>query len=76
MEKVHKTGKTMLSMKEIGEMEWQRGKVLSIMQMEIFTLENFTRIEQMALENMSIKMVKNMLVSGKTICKMVLVKKN
>ena len=66
----------MPNMKVIGEMVWQRGKVLLITLTEIFIQENFTRIEQMDLENMCIKMAKNMQVFGKMTCKMVPVKKN
>ena len=61
---------------EIGEMEWQKVKVISIMPMVMYTKENSTKIELMDLVCMCIKMDKLMKVFGKMICKMVLERKN
>lgn len=69
MAKVPNFGKIMPNMKVIGEMEWLKGKVLSIMLMVTYTQVNSIKIEQMALENMFIKMDKSTLDSGKMICK-------
>ena len=61
---------------EIGEMEWQKVKVISTTLMVTYTKENSTKIELMDLVCMCIKMDKLMKVFGKMICKMVLERKN
>jgi len=76
MEKVLKLGRMEQSTLVTGEMVWLKEKVSSIMLTEMSTPENFTKIEQMALEFMFIQMAKSMKDSGKTICKMVQEKKS
>ena len=76
MEKEINFGRMEQNMKEIGEMERQKDKVLFIMQTETFIQENFTKIKLMDLEFIFIKMVKNMRVFGRMINKKVQAEKN
>ena len=76
MEKEINFGRMEQNMKEIGGMEWQKDKVLFIMQTETFIQENFTKIKLMDLESIFIKMVKNMRVFGRMINKKVQAEKN
>jgi len=76
MEKVLKPGKTEPNTPATGETAWLKVKEFSITLTEMFTQENFIKIEQMASESMFILTGKNMKVSGKTICKMVEAKKS
>ena len=76
MVKEPRYGKMVLNMKGIGEMEWLRVKVTSIMQMVMYILENFTKIEPMVSVYMYIRTAKLMKVFGGTICKTVLEKRN
>ena len=76
MEKEINFGRMEQNMKEIGEMEWQKDKVLFIMQTETFIQENFIKIKLMDLEFIFIKMDKNMRVFGKMINKKVQEEKN
>lgn len=76
MEKENRLGKTALNMMVIGGMAWLKAKVHFFMQMEMFTLVNFIKIELTALEYMSTPMDNVTKVFGKMICRMVLAKKN
>ena len=76
MVREHKLGKMEPSTPETGETEWLKEKEYSIMLMEMFTQESFTKIEQMDSEFMFTLMGKSMKDSGRTICKMVQAKKS
>ena len=54
-----RNGETMPSMRAIGEMAWLRVREHFIMLMEIYTLDNFSKIVPTALENTFIKMVRS-----------------
>lgn len=76
MEKERNCGKTEPNIQEIGEMGWPKEKEYFIMPTEMFTLENFSRIELMVLENMFMQMANDTKDFGKMICKTVKEKKN
>lgn len=65
---VPNNGQMVQNTKEIGEMVWPKEEELSIMQIEICTQVNFTKIEQMGTELTSTKMGKDTKENGKMIC--------
>jgi hypothetical protein len=64
------------NMKVIGEKAWLKEEELSIMLIEICTLENSSKIEQMGTEPTSTKMDKDTRENGKMICNTVKVLKS
>ena len=76
MEKENRHGKTALNMMVIGETAWLKAKVHFFMQMEMFTLVSFTKIELTVSEYTSTPMANVTKVFGKMICRMALAKKN
>jgi len=65
----------MMNMMVSGEMDCTREMVSIILLTEIFMKELSFKIKKMVMENIQIKMVNNILVCGKMICKKVMVSK-
>jgi len=64
-----RSGLTVLSMKVIGETEWQRAEEHLITQITMFTLVSSRMIEPMAMARMSMRMVRDMKENGLKTCK-------
>ena len=67
---VPNNGQMVQNMKEIGETVWLKEEEHSIMQIEICTQVNSTKIEQMGTELTSTKMGKDTKENGKMICQL------